>query len=34
MIQKDKMLEIFNFRYACKSFNPTKEIPQEDFVLF
>ncbi len=31
MIQKDKMLEIFNFRYACKSFNPTKEIPQEDF---
>lgn len=31
MIQKDKILEIFNFRYACKRFNPTKEIPQEDF---
>ncbi len=31
MIQKDKILEIFNFRYACKSFNSTKEIPQEDF---
>lgn len=31
MIQRDKLLEVFNFRYACKRFSPNKEIPQEDF---
>ncbi|WP_104722447.1 NAD(P)H-dependent oxidoreductase [Helicobacter mesocricetorum] len=31
MLQKDKLLEIFNFRYACKRFSATKKISQEYF---
>lgn len=30
MIQKDKILEAYNFRHACKSFDESKKIPKED----
>lgn len=31
MIERNKLLEVFNFRYACKRFSSTQKIPQEDF---
>ncbi len=31
MIEKNKILEAYNFRHACKTFDPEKKIPQEDF---
>ena len=30
MIDKNKILEAYNFRHACKIFDETKEIPKED----
>jgi nitroreductase len=30
---KDKIIESLNFRHACKEFNPTKKIKDEDFDL-
>ena len=31
MISKDQILVAFNFRHACKEFDPARKIPDEDF---
>jgi nitroreductase len=33
MIDKQDILQAFNFRHACKTFDPARKIPEEDFRL-
>lgn len=33
MIDKNKALDVFNFRHACKKFDPSKVISEDDFAF-
>ena len=33
MDKKQQILNVFNFRHACKEFDPDKKIPEEDFQV-